>query len=117
MKNTFHAKCIGNLHIQVWGQSAWLHLFDEKYSKNCKKEIIYKIVLQFKINVFYEYIAKCNFYSIISPVFSDPSEITLICWFAAQETSLIIINVENSWASSYFFGNCDIFSFLGFFDE
>jgi len=25
----------------------------------------------------------------------DPSEITLICWFAAQETFQIIINVEN----------------------
>jgi len=25
----------------------------------------------------------------------DPSEIFLICWFAAQETFLIIINVEN----------------------
>ncbi len=29
----------------------------------------------------------------------DNSEIILICWFAAQETSLIIINVENSCAS------------------
>jgi len=26
----------------------------------------------------------------------DPSEIILICWFDAQETFLIIINVENS---------------------
>jgi len=26
----------------------------------------------------------------------DPSEIILICWFAAQKTFLIIINVENS---------------------
>jgi len=26
----------------------------------------------------------------------DPSEIILICWFAAQETFLIIINVKNS---------------------
>jgi len=25
----------------------------------------------------------------------DPSEIILICWFAAQETCLIIINVES----------------------
>ncbi len=29
---------------------------------------------------------------------NDPSEIILICWFAAQETFLIIINVENSCA-------------------
>ncbi len=34
----------------------------------------------------------------------DPSEIIQICWFAAQETFLIIIiNVENSCAASYFF--------------
>ncbi len=26
----------------------------------------------------------------------DPSEIILICWFAAQEIFIIIINVENS---------------------
>ncbi len=29
-----------------------------------------------------------------SSVSHDPSEIILICWFAAQETFLIIINVE-----------------------
>ncbi len=35
------------------------------------------------------------------PIFSDPSEIILICWFSAQETRIIIIiiiiiiNVEN----------------------
>jgi len=34
----------------------------------------------------------------------DLSEIILICWFAAQETCIIIIiiNVENSWAALYF---------------
>ncbi len=31
----------------------------------------------------------------------DPSEIILICRFAAQETFLIIINVENSCAAEY----------------
>ncbi len=47
-------------------------------------------------------------YSIITPVFSVTwsSEIILICWFAAQETFLIIINVENSCAAQYFCGNC-----------
>ncbi len=30
-----------------------------------------------------------------SSVSHDPSEIILICWFAAQETFLIIFNVEN----------------------
>ncbi len=31
-----------------------------------------------------------------SPVSHDPSEIILICWFAAQDTFLIIISIENS---------------------
>ncbi len=40
----------------------------------------------------------------------DPSEIILICWFFAQETFLIIINIKNSCAaSSYFCGNCIFF--------
>ncbi len=34
-----------------------------------------------------------------SSVSHDPSEIIIIFWFAAQETSLIIINVENSCAA------------------
>ncbi len=40
---------------------------------------------------------RCIF-SIITPVFSVTwsSEIILICWFAAQQTFLIIINVQNS---------------------
>ncbi len=44
-------------------------------------------------------------FSIIPPVFSVTwsSEIILICWFIAQETFLIIINVENSCADSYFY--------------
>ncbi len=35
-----------------------------------------------------------------SSVSHDPSEIILICWFGAQETFIIIINVENSGAAS-----------------
>ncbi len=31
-----------------------------------------------------------------SSVSNDSSEIILICWFAAQERFIIIINVENS---------------------
>ncbi len=46
-----------------------------------------------------------------SSVSQDPSEIILIYWFAAQETFLIIINVENC-----FFLNGDLFS-LDVFDE
>ncbi len=43
-----------------------------------------------------------------SSVSHDSSEIILICWFAAQETFLIIINVENS-AASFFCWNLDTF--------
>jgi len=39
--------------------------------------------------------AKLNFHLNLE-VSHDPSEITLIWWFAAQETNSIIINVENS---------------------
>ncbi len=37
--------------------------------------------------------------------------------FAAQETFLIIINVENTCAASYFGGNHDAFYFSRFTDE
>ncbi len=38
----------------------------------------------------------------------NPSEIILICWFAAQETFFITINVENSsCTASGFCGNCE----------
>ncbi len=50
-----------------------------------------------------------------SSVSHDPSEIIIIYWFAAQETFLIIISVQNSCAASYFCGNRSIYS--GFFDE
>ncbi len=48
-------------------------------------------------------------FSIITPVFSVTwsSEIILICWFAAQETFLIIINAEIRFAAQYFCGNGD----------
>ncbi len=39
----------------------------------------------------------------------DPSEIILICWFGAQETFLIIINVKNN--CSAFCGNLEVFLF------
>ncbi len=48
-----------------------------------------------------------------SPVSHDPSEIIIICRFGAF---LIIINVENSCAASFFF--CSVtFYFSAFFDE
>ncbi len=57
-------------------------------------------------------------FSIITSVFSVTwsSEIILIYWFTAQETFLIIINVENSCTASYFYGNYNII-FVRFFDE
>ncbi len=42
----------------------------------------------------------------------DSSEIILISWFAAQETSLIIISVENSCAASYCIGTHGTILFL-----
>ncbi len=59
------------------------------------------MLLQFK-EQFSEFSA-----SLLQPTVShDPSEITLY-WFAAQETCLIIFNVENSGAAEYFCGNHD----------
>ncbi len=47
-----------------------------------------------------------------SSVSHDSSEIVLIYWFAAQETFLIIINIENSCAASYSV-ETDLFSLIG----
>ncbi len=49
-----------------------------------------------------------------SSVSRDPSEIILICWFAAQETFIFIINVEIVVLPNSFVETFD--SFLGFFD-
>ncbi len=48
---------------------------------------------------------------IITPVFSVTwsSEIILIYWFPAQETILIIINLEKSSAALFIYGNLDTF--------
>ncbi len=64
---------------------------------------------------------KIQFIPLIKAVFSasllqssvshDPSEIILIYWFPAQETFLIIINVENSCAGKYFCENHETLSF------
>ncbi len=51
------------------------------------------------------------------PCVTWSSEIILICWFAAQETFLIIINVESRCAASYFCENCDTFNFSEIYDE
>ncbi len=70
-----------------------LCLFHQKYSKHSNTE----------------YILKCNYFCDVKVEFSasllqssvshDPSQIILIYWFGAQETFLIIINVENSSAA------------------
>ncbi len=97
-------------HVSIYVQyhskvfcSPRLHLFDQKYSKNC--EIFLRCVLYFNIlwNVIYACDQSCIF-SIITPVFSVTwsSEIIIIYWLAAQEILLIIISVENGCAASYF---------------
>ncbi len=52
-----------------------------------------------------------------SSVSHNPSEIILKCWFASQETFLIIVNVENRYAVSYIVETVDTFIFSGFFDK
>ncbi len=81
-----------------------LHVIGKKYSK------IFEILLQNKIAVFYVHVLNCIF-SIITPVFSVTwsSEIIIICWFAAQNTFLIINNIENSYAAKYFYWKHDTF--------
>ncbi len=62
-----------------------------------------EILLQFKVTLFCFkmyfiplLLCKAEFSAVITPVSHDPSEIILICWFADQETFLIIVNVKNS---------------------
>jgi len=40
----------------------------------------------------------------LQSVSHNPLEIIVICWFGAQETFLLIINVENICAAEYFCG-------------
>jgi len=40
-----------------------------------------------------------------------------ICWFAAQETFLISINVKNRCGVSYFCGNSDFFRWITWWKE
>ncbi len=74
-----------------------------QYSKNSNNVKYYynlKQLFSILINVQMEFIpvmAKLNFQQPLlqSSLPCDPSEIILICWFRAQETFIIIINVEN----------------------
>ncbi len=86
-----------------------LHLFS--WLKNIVKKpvILWNICIIENGSFVFKYILKCNI-PVIKAEFSasllqssvshDPSEIILICWFAAQETFIIIIiNVENNSAA------------------
>ncbi len=98
---------------QVYYASPRLHLFDQN------TVILWNNITVSNNCFLFEYILKCNLFLWCKAEFSasllessvshDPSEIILICWFAAQETFffIIIINVQNSCAASYFCGNCD----------
>ncbi len=100
-----------NYHWKVLGFSEVFYIhqglrYNQKYSKNSN---IKKYYFQLKITVFYFNIfsnvnfsceAKLKFqHHYSSPVSHDLSEIILICWFAAQDTFLIIINDETSYAA------------------
>ncbi len=61
--------------------------------QNCTDFI--KIIL-WNIITIYKYLFSSHSSSLVS---HDLSEIIVICWFGAQETFLIIVNVENSCAA------------------
>ncbi len=48
----------------------------------------------FSTLIYFQYIYSCDskaeFSAVIIPVFSDPSEIILICWFGARESLLLM---------------------------
>ncbi len=81
-----------------------LHLFDEKYSKNSNiLKYYYNLKELFSIWIYF----KIVFIPVIKAASSSSlhvtwsSEIIIICWFAAQETFLIIINAK-IFLASYF---------------
>ncbi len=96
-----------------------LHLYDKKYSKN--SEILLQFICFLSIYCQMSFISVMRrwIFSIITPVFSVTcsSEIIIICWFAAQETFLNMINVKNCFAVEYFCGNGHTFDFSGFTNE
>ncbi len=84
-------------------RSPRLHLFGRKNSNNVKNCNHYK-------NVIYSCDANLIFkHHHTSSVSHDSSEIILICWFAAQETIIITINIEYSCAG-YIFDETNKFS-------
>ncbi len=82
-------------------------MWSKKYSKN---QQYCEMLLQFKrpiyyLNVFSNVIYSCDRKAefsaslLQSSVSHDPSDMILICWFAAQEIFLLIINFGNSCAA------------------
>ncbi len=107
--NTLYTHSLCKHKLLFWMQLIAINQFD---SPNCFYFNIFK-------NWMYSSDAKLNFqhhYVSLQHHTSDPSEILLICWFAVQETFLIIISVENSCAAEYFYENNSLFC-SGFFDE
>ncbi len=65
---------------------SWLHLFDQKYSKNITL-FYFKYILKSILFLWWQ----SWIFSIITPVFSViHQKIILICWFAAQATFCIM---------------------------
>jgi len=120
-KYTLFLKYCFNYHIFVrWRTVCFkkslctprLHLFEEKYSKTVILRI-YLNICMLCINVIYSCDGIAEFSAAISPVFSVTRSLrnhsNMLIW-CLKKTFLIIINVENSCAGSYFL-------FSGFFYE
>ncbi len=83
---------------------------------------MWNIITILKNRFLFECILKCNLFlwckaefsasSLQSSVLRDSAEIIPTCRFAAQETFIIFINVENSCAVSYFCGNCGMYFWI-----
>ncbi len=87
-----------------------LYLFNQKQKKT---GILWNGITIYNKMFLFKYILKCNLFMwckaeslLQSSVSHDPSEIIRICWFAAQETFLIISsdeNIDDSYFCGYFF--------------
>ncbi len=92
--------------------SPGLHSFDPKYRKAV---ILWNVIAILNNGFLSEYIVKCNL--LLWSLLQCHMILQKSCWFATQESFLIIISVENSCAAEYFCGNRDTFYFSGFFDK
>ncbi len=88
------ATCNGDLHHSYQNQHVFMWF--------CNTVILWYIITI--SNNYFIPVIKAEFSASLlqSSVSHDPSEIILIYWFAAQKTFLIIINVENSCAASFY---------------